>query len=117
MEAGRLRQKITFQKRGEGTDSFGQPKDWVDLATGVHAEILPIGGREKLRAMAYESTLTHTVMIRFRADLSTVIEADGWRILHGARVFDITSARNVGEEKKALIFDCIETGVEHGQAG
>ena len=117
MTAGSLNRRVTIQKRGEERGAFGQDSgDWVDIAT-VWADVRPIGGREKLRAMAYESTLTHTVMVRFRTDLLPAIEADGWRICYGQRVLDITAAIDLNDARELIVFDCIETGVEHGQAG
>ena len=80
MSAGKLDRRVTVQRRQATTDSYGQESGtWVDIAT-VWANVKPIGGREKLRAMAYESTLTHTVMVRYRADFLPAIEADAWRI-------------------------------------
>lgn len=114
MSAGELNRNVTVQRRAATTDSYGQESgSWVDVAT-VKACIRPIGGREKLRAMAYESTLTHTVKVRFRSDFLPAIEADAWRIKYGSRVFQVTASMDVKDARKYIVFDCIETGVENG---
>jgi len=116
MGAGELNRRVIIQRKSDGDGAFGQATgDWVDIAA-VSANIRPIGGREKLRAMAYESTLTHTVKVRYRTDLLPAIEADGWRILYGSRVFDITASMDLDDARRYIVFECIETGVEHGSA-
>lgn len=114
MSAGKLDRRVTVQRRSATTDGYGQESgSWVDIAT-VWANVRPIGGREKLRAMAYESTLTHTVMVRYRSDFLPAIEADAWRIKYGSRFFQVTASMDVNDARKYIVFDCIETGVENG---
>ncbi len=112
MTAGALNRRVTLQRRATTLDEYGQPSaGWTDIAT-VWADVRPVGGREKLRAMAIESTLTHTVKVRFRADFLPVTEADAWLIRYGARVLQITAAMDWEDRRTYIIFDCIETGVD-----
>lgn len=106
---GRLRHKVTIQKPGTGLDAYGQilANAWVNVAV-VWADIKPIGGRERLRSFAIESTLTSTIMVRYRADLMPPLTADAWRIVHGNRLYAIQGARVVDERNRWIIFDCAE---------
>lgn len=112
MYAGQLNRRITIQRRSAGLDAYGQPSlGWTEIAE-VWANIKPIGGREKLRAMAFESTLTHTVLVRYQASLVPEVEADGWQILYGSRIFNISSAMDYEDQRRYIVFDCIETGAD-----
>jgi len=65
MKIGKLDKRITLQSRSATLDDYGQElNSWSDIAT-VWANVKPLGGREKLRAMAVESLLTHTVTVRY----------------------------------------------------
>lgn len=112
MSAGKLNRRITVQRRSAGLDAYGQPSlGWTSLLE-VWADIQPIGGREKLRAMAYESTITHSVTVRFQSAFMPVIEADGWRILYGSRIFQISAAIDKDDKRQYIVFDCTESGAD-----
>lgn len=114
MDIGRLDKRITIQRRSATKDSYGQEvNQWVDIAT-VWANIKPIGGRERLRSMVVESSLTHTVMVRYRESLMPPTLADAWRIQYGTRIFNITAAMDMEEDHRWVVFDCTE-GSEVGQ--
>jgi len=116
MDAGRLDKRITFQRRSAVKDDYGQQLDaWSEVAT-VWANVKPIGGREKLRAMAIESELTHTVAVRYTASLLPPIAAAAMRISYqtptGTRLLNITAARDLDEERRFIIFDCTEGSLD-----
>lgn len=111
MDVGKLNHQVKIQKPIDDIDAYGQTvQGWLDVAT-VWANIKPIGVREKLRAMAVEASISHTVMIRYRSDFLPLTNTDSWRIFLIDRVLQIQSASNVSEEKKYILFECIETGV------
>lgn len=114
MDIGRLDKRITIQRRSNTLDAYGQQvNQWTDIAT-VWANVKPIGGREKLRSMVVESLLSHTVMVRYSALLMPPTLADGWRIVYGTRIFNVTAAMDLDEARKWIVFDCTE-GSEVGQ--
>lgn len=118
MNIGKLDKRITLQSRSATLDDFGQElNSFSDVAT-IWANIKPIGGREKLRSMAIESDLTHTVAIRYNVRFMPPKIAAAKRISYttpaGTRIFNITAARDVDEDRKYIIFDCTEGG-EVGQ--
>jgi len=110
---GRLDKRVTIQRRSATTDSYGQELDsWTTIAQ-VWAQVKPLGGKERMRnaAMVVESILTHTVTVRYSATLMPPLEADAWRILYGSRIFNITTSRDVEEDRRFIEFDCTEGSV------
>jgi head-tail adaptor len=39
------------------------------------------------------------------------LEADAWRILYGIRFFNITTSRDVDEDRRFIEFDCTEGSI------
>lgn len=112
MRIGQMNQRITIQRRSATKDAYGQEIDsWIDVAE-VWAYIRPISGREKLRAFAVESDLSHTVTVRYSAALLPPKTVDAWRVMYGDRVFNITSVMNVDEGNKLIVFDCVEGSLD-----
>ncbi len=109
MRAGDLRHRITIERPSSTVDDFGQPipGGWQEVAS-VWANIKPVSGREKLRAGAVESTLSHTVLVRYQSGLLPSASADAWRINYGGRLLAIHAAMVVDERGQWIIFDCTE---------
>ena len=118
MDIGKLDKRITLQSRSATLDAYGQElNSWTNVAT-IWANIKPIGGKEKLRSMAIESSLTHTVAIRYDVRFLPPTKVDAWRIQYvtpsATRIFNIVGARDVDENRRYIVFDCTE-GNEVGQ--
>jgi len=116
MDIGRLDKRITLQRRSAVKDDYGQELDtWSDVAT-VWGNVKPIGGREKLRAMAIGSHLTHTVATRYNLALLPPIGVAAMRISYptpaGVRLLNITAARDLDEERRFIVFDCTEGSLD-----
>jgi SPP1 family predicted phage head-tail adaptor len=112
-DAGKRDRRITIQKPGTDLDSYGQvvADGWTDVAT-VWANIRPVSGREKLRAGAVESTLSHTVSVLYQSKLMPPLIADAWRIKFGPRLFNIVSAYSPNESREDIIFSCEEGSLD-----
>lgn len=86
LNAGRMTQRITIQRRTPGEDAHGQSlTTWQDVAT-VWAEAIPTRGREFVAGQAIEAA---SVMVRFRIRHRDGITADMrvlWRGLAHALV-------------------------------
>ena len=114
IDVRRLDKYVSIQRRSTVKDGYGQEStEWVEVKS-VWAEIRPITGREKMRAGAIEMTVTHTVAIRFDADLEPLIEMDNCRITCRGRAFRVKSAIDLNEERKWIILDCEEGAVNGG---
>lgn len=111
IEIGKLNRRIQIQRKAGVLDDYGQESlIWTKVAD-CWASIKPISGREKLRAMAQESTLICTVAIRYAVALMPPTTADAWRIVYGTRILEILAAQDFEEARRFIIFDCQETGV------
>jgi SPP1 family predicted phage head-tail adaptor len=112
MFAGKLAHKITVEQRSQTVDAYGQQSSgWVSVAS-VSANIKPLGGRERIAAMAVQSTLSHTIAVRYQAVLASYIQAGAWRIRYGTRLFNITGSRSLNEAGRWVIFDCEEGSLD-----
>ena len=110
MEIGRLNKRIMLQRRTGALDGSGQlANSWVDVAT-VWADIRPITGREKMRALMVGWELTHTVLIRYNVTFPPVQTLATWRVKYGDRILSISSALDFDEAHAVIVLDCIEGG-------
>ena len=110
IDVGKLNKKIQIQKKSGIRDPYGHEViSWVKVVD-CFANVKPIGGREKIRNNAIESTLSCTIAIRYNPDLLPLTTPDSWRIIYESRILNITAAQDLDEARRFIIFDCIETG-------
>ena len=105
MEIALLNVKVTFQKNSVVADDIGNRKNvWEDYYT-CHATVSGEGGQEKAAAglTVAESDLAFTVRFCKRA---AEVTADGFRILFGGEIYNITAVDHMNYKKKALKFRC-----------
>lgn len=103
MNAGALRHRVTIQRFERVEDEGGgYVEDWKDVAT-VWAAIKPMRGNERYEAQQVQSTLTHKVIMRYRAGIKPQM-----RILYGNRVFEIEAVIDVDERHRWLELLCSE---------
>lgn len=92
-----LRHKVTIQTLTETADgSGGFASSWADTAS-VWAKITPASGYERAQGQQLEAVITHKIIIRYRAGITTK-----QRIKYGARYFAITSVINLDEADRFL---------------
>ncbi len=112
MDIGKLDKRITLQSRSATLDDYGQQiNSWSDVAT-VWANIRPVSGREKMKAMQVDSILSHTVAVRYSATFMPPRTVDAWRIVYNGRCFTIIAAMDLDEAGKYIIFDCTEGSID-----
>lgn len=114
MDPGRLDKRITIQSRSSSLDAYGQQVNTWSTVLECWANIRPMGGSERLQALAMESQLSHTVAIRYNPLVMPPTTADAYRVLYGSRLFNIVAVRNLDEANHWLILDCTE-GTLNGQ--
>lgn len=105
MNAGKLRHRVTIQKKTVVRDTYGgETVTWADVAT-VWAEVAPIGGREYYGAGQTLAESTFTVTMRYRSDI-----VPAWRLMHGTKVYEIMVV--IPDVKHTeLLIGCREIGV------
>lgn len=109
MRAGTLRHQISLQVESDGLAAplpSGAPDVYwgdVDGLTDIRASITPLAGRELYAAQEFNSEVTHSVRIRYRAGVSSL-----QRVRFGVRLFTIHYVRNIEERNKELELLCSE---------
>src|SRR5574340_2073 len=99
---GALRKRITLQSRATTQDTFGgQSTTWTDVAT-VWAEIEPAGGRELMAVQSLPVAITHSIAVRYRAELANPKTVAGMRAVYGTRIFDIHASMNESERNRMV---------------
>lgn len=109
MRAGRLNQRIAFQRRTESLDGYGEDRGtWSALAT-VWAGVEPVSGREYFASQQTQSDVTTKIVCRYSSEVSGVTVKD--RILHGTAYYDIRSIIDVNSRGKELQFMCTQHSI------
>lgn len=94
MDAGKLRDKITIEKRTIETDEVGnQSSKWVVVYRGF-ASVNKLYGREYWAAAASQSEDTVVFSLRYHPIFNTVNSLD-YRLLFRGDEYDIKSVDNV----------------------
>lgn len=104
MRAGKLRHRISIQRVIETQESsYNEPTgQWV-LFAEVSASIVPLSGRELIRAKQVELETDTEITIRYLDGLSPKM-----RIVYRDRVFEILSIINTEERNRELRLLCSE---------
>ncbi len=101
---GDLRNRMVLEREQRSADGGGGAAvNWQFVAT-VWAAVKPLSGREKDRYHSLEATLSHRVVLRYRAGVSP-----GMRLRMGARLFDIHAVFSPDERRRWLFCLCRET--------
>ena len=100
---GRLRHKVALKRSTNTTDTGGgMTKSYSDL-TRIFASVRPVNGKEVFRHGKMEESVTHEVMIRYRADIDTKD-----KVVFGSREFNIRHIRNIDERNRYMLLVCSE---------
>lgn len=114
MRAGTLNRRLIIQKRIVTQDTFGQQvTNWIDLLTGVPADIQPLTGRELVAAQAINAEVTHAIVVRYHPLLADPIANAAMRAIYQAkdgvtRYFNLTSSTNQNEGNREIHFTATE---------
>lgn len=111
MRAGRLRHRVTIQRRVESRNSFGeQIATWEDVAYNVPASVEPLQGREYFAAAQVQSTVEVRIRLRYMPGIRTTM-----RVLHAVEVvgspqavryYNIEAVLNIDERNRELNLMC-----------
>jgi SPP1 family predicted phage head-tail adaptor len=103
MNAGELRHRVTFQKRGIDPATGGLT-GWVDYVT-VWAKVEDLSGRSYLQAqmLGEASQVTTRITVRWRPDLDPHM-----RVKFGSRTFDIKAILDPDGRRRSLQIMCAE---------
>jgi SPP1 family predicted phage head-tail adaptor len=114
MQAGLLRKRLQLQQRTTGQDAFGQQQlTWSTVAT-VWGQIESLSGNQLKKAQSIYNQVTHRVTARWQPTFSDVRQVGSFRILYGARIFDVGASINPDERNRTVELLC-EEGLNDGQ--
>ena len=103
LASGKLNRRVALQSLVAGQDDIGQPTMvWSTLAT-VWANVEPLRGDERLRAMRLEEVVTHKITIRHRPGITARM-----RVKFGARLLNIRAMIDPQERHQVLELMCEE---------
>lgn len=104
---GEFRHVLTFQKRTETQNAFGEViNEWVDVFK-TRGAIYPVSGRDFFAGEQINSEVTHKINLRYAKGLSPDM-----RIEFNGRVFEIESIINFQEANTLLQMMCKELIVD-----
>lgn len=111
MRAGRLRHRVTIERRGTTRDDGGQEiETWTVISPegGLPADIRPLSGRELLLAQQVNAEINTEIELRY---FDGVTARD--RAVHGATIYDIKETIVPRMLRRTLILRC-GTGLNNG---
>lgn len=108
MRAGALRHRVTLQPPTKAADGQGgRTVDWTaGQITGVQAAVEPMRGREALEAAKVTSTVPYEITLRYSSAVAAV--APTWRVVFGARTFQVHGVVNRDLRNRELQLVCSE---------
>jgi SPP1 family predicted phage head-tail adaptor len=87
VKAGRLRERIEFQRRDSALNEYGERVQvWRFLASEM-AAVEPLAGREFFTALQTQTDISIRIVCRYSETVSQVTAHD--RIVHNGMVYDI----------------------------
>jgi SPP1 family predicted phage head-tail adaptor len=98
-----MRKRATLQRSVATSDGQGgEIESWVDVAD-VWLSIDPVKGYERFQAMQMQTPVTHRIVLRFRADVTTAS-----RFVYDGRVFWVQGCLNVEGRNRFLEIKAVE---------
>ena len=108
-KSGDMRHKVDIQVPVVTTGEIGgEVKTWQTVAADVFAQITPTSGAERMAAAAIQSSVSHTIMIRWRPVLSDPKVVATMRIVYGTRIFNIHDSENMEERNRIIVLSASE---------
>lgn len=99
-------QRVTFQRRGSGQSTTGQPNGAFTNVMTTWAAIEPVSGREYFNASGERAEVTHKIDVQACSELADLKPKD--RAVYGSRIFNIKSVLNDQERGRKLLLMCTE---------
>lgn len=100
----KMDQRVTLQSVARASDSQGGWTDTWNNGASLWASIDQLKGYERMQAQQLQTPITHKVMIRYNADVTTAN-----RLLYGTRVLNIKEVIELQPRKSFMQLLCVET--------
>lgn len=113
LRAGQLNRYVNVQQRSASRDAIGQPVvSWTDVRS-VYAYIEALSAAKRATSGAVFTDVTHQLTVRYDAIFSDPRTATTYRIVYGARTFEVMGIENVDETNAIVILNARE-GLNNG---
>lgn len=111
IQAGRLRHRVSIQRRQESqnSDTGEINHTWVNVWSSVPAEIVPLSAREFVAAQSVQSEVVARMTIRYRAGLTAKM-----RIVHKGTAYNIAGILPDADSGLSYITIPLSYGVNEG---
>lgn len=115
MRTGDLRRRVKIEARTSTLDQWGQQVNtWTTLLDNVPAAIELLKGTEKLVALQVQNEVTHKITVRYHSIFADPKTVGAWRVVYGARIFNIHYAANPDERNRWIEMEASE-GLNDGR--
>ena len=108
-----MRKRVLLQRRSSAQDAYGQQVVTWSTILDCWARIDTLAGGQLDRARSIYNHSSHQVILRWRALLDDVRQVGSYRILYGARIFDVGVSMDMDERKREVTLLCSE-GLNEG---
>lgn len=98
-----LKSRVAIQAASRTSDGQGGFEEGWTEGASIWAQITPLSGFERMRAMQLAAPVTHRILIRYRVGLTTKD-----RIRYGSRTFDIKEVIDVDNRHAWMQLLCVE---------
>ena len=113
VRSGDMRDRVTFQTKQVRQSPMGQAiETWSD-AFSCWADVDPLSGRELIAAQQVQSTVTHTVGVRYRKELANPTQVANMRIVFRGRFFNIHACMDQSSRQRKVVL-LVEEGLNDG---
>jgi SPP1 family predicted phage head-tail adaptor len=104
LQVGKMRHRISLLQPSDVQDELGGTSlsGWTTFAD-VWASIEAVNGNEKFAAGEYVSKVTHRIVIRYQAGITS-----NFQVLYCGRKFQVLYVMNPTGRKHMLVLDCVE---------
>ena len=106
MTAGKLRERLHFQRRGPPEDEYGNPQSGeFETVFTAAAELIPMRGSEPV--IAARLTGVQPYIVRVYSTTESRLVSPAWRAVDARnpnRIFNITAAANVDQKNRMIDF-------------
>lgn len=110
---GKLNRRIQIEAKSATTDDYGQPiEDWSAVGGKVWANIRPMSVSEQVQGMQMTSRVSHTIAIRYKAELVPSQVAGKYRVKYLNRIFNVRGAIDFEEGHRYMVMMCEEGSVD-----
>jgi SPP1 family predicted phage head-tail adaptor len=115
MRAGRLRHKVTLQRRVETTNAIGETVWYYADVAEIFAHIEPLSGKEYFGAQQVQSDVTTRVRVRYRTGLQPTMRLVHVREAGSPTLFDYYDIQSIIQphtDRRELQLMCIRRDAE-----